>query len=71
MGSILPVWLVPVAFVFSTLTYVIFAKYRPDVPLWQFGILMAAAGLLLRLSVQLRRRHGGRGSSRDSGCVRL
>ena len=51
MGGILPVWLVPAAFVFSTLTYVIFSKYRPDMPLWQFGILMAAAGLLLRLSV--------------------
>ena len=37
MGSILPVWLVPVAFVFSTLTYVVLAMYRSDLPLWQFG----------------------------------
>ena len=51
MNSVLPAWLVPAAFVFSTLTYVIFSKYRPDMPVWQLGVLMAAAGLLLRLSV--------------------
>ena len=75
MASILPVWLIPAAFVFSTLTYVIFTKYRPDVPLWQFGILMAAAGLLLRLSPNPPKGcgHGdvGRAEGRGEWMVRL
>ena len=33
MSSILPVWLVPVAFAFSTLTYVVLGTYRSEVPL--------------------------------------
>ena len=61
--SILPVWLVPVAFVFATLTYVVLAMYRSDLLCAFLHMLWGTVPVLTEMCLRVPARSQGGGNT--------